>query len=115
MSTLLVAILIERLQVVHVISLDHVLYLGVTKAKLSCFLNSESQIYIAPGYCYAQIQRMKLTLQGFGLKFERIQIKHIDNTSAVSLSRNPLKHCRAKHIELRHHFIRKHIEGKCHY
>ncbi|XP_017228583.1 uncharacterized protein LOC108203891 [Daucus carota subsp. sativus] len=33
-----------------------------------------------------------------------------DNTSATAISDNPIQHSRAKHIDVRHHFIREHIE-----
>ncbi len=29
-----------------------------------------------------------------------------DNTAAIQLSKNPILHSRAKHIEIKHHFIR---------
>jgi hypothetical protein len=29
-----------------------------------------------------------------------------DNTAAIHLSKNPIVHSRAKHIEIKHHFIR---------
>ena len=45
-------------------------------------------------------------------------INHIplkcDNTSAISLTKNPIMHSRTKHIEIRHHFLRDHInKGNC--
>jgi len=33
-----------------------------------------------------------------------------DNTSAINLSQNPIQHSRAKHIEIRHHFIRDYVQ-----
>jgi hypothetical protein len=33
-----------------------------------------------------------------------------DNTSAISISRNPVQHSKTKHIDVRHHFIRDHVE-----
>jgi hypothetical protein len=52
---------------------------------------------------------MKQTLEDYGLKFDHIPIKY-DNTSAISLSKNPIQHSRTKHIELRHHFLKDHIK-----
>jgi hypothetical protein len=33
-----------------------------------------------------------------------------DNTSAIMISKNHILHARTKHIEIRHHFIRDHVE-----
>ena len=33
-----------------------------------------------------------------------------DNTSAISLTKNLIQHCRTKHIEIRHHFLRDEVE-----
>ena len=33
-----------------------------------------------------------------------------DNTSAINLTRNLIHHSRTKHIEIRHHFIRNHVQ-----
>ena len=35
-----------------------------------------------------------------------------DNQSALALAKNPVSHTRAKHIDLRHHFIREAIQDK---
>ena len=40
----------------------------------------------------------------------KIPIK-CDNTSAINLSKNPFQHSRTKHIEIRHHFIRDHVQN----
>ena len=52
---------------------------------------------------------MKQQLSDFRLKFNRIPIK-CDNTSAINLSKNLVMHSRSKHIEIRHHFIRDHVQ-----
>ena len=31
-------------------------------------------------------------------------------TSAINLSKNPIQHSRSKHIEIKHHFIRDHVQ-----
>ena len=33
-----------------------------------------------------------------------------DNTSAVSMGKNPVHHKRTKHIDVRHHFLRDNVE-----
>src|ERR1700719_2268746 len=35
-----------------------------------------------------------------------------DNQSAIALAKNPVSHARAKHIDLRHHFVREAIQDK---
>ena len=32
------------------------------------------------------------------------------NTSTINISKNPIQHSRTKHIEIRHYFIREHIQ-----
>ena len=49
----------------------------------------------------------------FGLHLEHISLR-CHNTSAISLTKNPIMHSRTKHIQIRHHFIRDHIhKGDC--
>ena len=40
-----------------------------------------------------------------GLNFTNTPIK-IDNQSTMSITNNPVKHSKTKHIKIRHHFIR---------
>ena len=34
-----------------------------------------------------------------------------DNQACIALSRNPVAHSRARHIDIRHHFIRERVES----
>lgn len=52
---------------------------------------------------------MKQQLKDFKLKFDHIPIR-CDNTSTINISKNPILHSRTKHIEIRHHFIRDHVQ-----
>ena len=52
---------------------------------------------------------MKQQLENFGIAMDHIPIK-CDNTSAICLTKNPIQHFRTKHIEIRHHFIRDHVQ-----
>ena len=35
---------------------------------------------------------------------------HCDNISAINIFQNPVHHTRTKHIDIRHHFLRDHVE-----
>jgi hypothetical protein len=49
------------------------------------------------------------TMRDFGVSFERVPLM-CDNTSAISIAKNPVFHKRMRYIERRHHFLRDHIE-----
>jgi len=49
-------------------------------------------------------------LENFGLKYNLVPIR-CDNTSAINLIKNPIQHSRTKHIEIRYHFIRDHVQN----
>ena len=49
-------------------------------------------------------------LLDFDLDLESIPIM-CDNTSAINLSKYTLHHSRAKHIDIKHHFIRDHVKN----
>ena len=52
-------------------------------------------------------------LEDFGLKINKVPLL-CDNTSAINLTKNQVRHPRKKHIEIRHHFICDHINnGEC--
>jgi len=48
---------------------------------------------------------MKHQLEDYQINAKSIPI-YCDNTAAIRLSKNPILHSRAKHIEIKHHFIR---------
>jgi hypothetical protein len=48
-------------------------------------------------------------MRDFGVNFERIMLM-CDNTSAISVEKNPVFHKRMRHVERRHHFLRDHVE-----
>ena len=52
---------------------------------------------------------MKSQLEDYHLYESKIHI-FCDNTSAICLSKNPILHSKAKHIEIKHHFIRDYIQ-----
>jgi hypothetical protein len=48
-------------------------------------------------------------MRDFGVIFGRVPLM-CDNTSAISVSKNPVFHMRIRHLKRRHHFLRDHIE-----
>ena len=65
--------------------------------------------YIAVGHGCAQSIWLKHQLMDYGVKLEKVPL-YCDNTSAINLTKNPIQHSKTKHIEIRHHFIRDHIQ-----
>nr|AAL93059.1 putative polyprotein [Oryza sativa Japonica Group]ABF96862.1 retrotransposon protein, putative, unclassified [Oryza sativa Japonica Group] len=49
------------------------------------------------------------TLKDYGLTFEKVPL-FCDNTSAINIAKNPVQHSRIKHIDIRFHFLRDHVE-----
>jgi hypothetical protein len=43
------------------------------------------------------------------VRFERVPLM-CDNTSAISVAKNPVFHKKMRHVERTHHFLRDHVE-----
>ena len=71
-------------------------------------LSTTEAEYIAASSCCAQMLWMQHTLRDYGIILEKSLIL-CDNTSAINLSKNSILHSRAKHIDIRHHFLRDHV------
>ena len=65
--------------------------------------------HVAADSCCALSLYIK-QLEDFKILFDHILIRS-DNTSAISLSKNPIQHSRTKHIKIRYHFIRDHLQN----
>ena len=66
--------------------------------------------YIATSLCCSQVLWQKQQLLDYGIKLDHILIKY-DNTSAINLSKNLIQHSRSKHIDIRYHFLRDHVQN----
>ena len=89
--------------------LGHSLVSWFSKKQNSVALSTTEAEYIAAGSCCAQALWMKQTLRDYGINLEQIPIK-CDTTSAINLSKNLIHHSRTEHIEIRHHFLRDHVQ-----
>nr|GEW93709.1 hypothetical protein [Tanacetum cinerariifolium] len=52
---------------------------------------------------------MRTQLTDYGFHFNKIPI-YCDSKSAIAISCNPVQHSRTKHIAVRYHFIKEHVE-----
>nr|GEV99955.1 retrovirus-related Pol polyprotein from transposon TNT 1-94 [Tanacetum cinerariifolium] len=52
---------------------------------------------------------MRTQLTDYGFHFNKIPI-YCDSKSAIAISCNPVQHSRIKHIAIRYHFIKEHVE-----
>jgi hypothetical protein len=90
--------------------LGHSLVSWSSKKQNSVALSTAEAEYVAAGSICAQILWMQHTLLDYGLMFSNVPIL-CDNTSAICLTKNPVHHSRSKHIDIRHHFIRDHVQN----
>ncbi|GJY40128.1 retrovirus-related pol polyprotein from transposon TNT 1-94 [Tanacetum coccineum] len=78
----------------------------------SCNMDRKSTLakaeYVVAAWCCASILWMKSHLSDYDIHYKLVPI-FCDNTSAIAISNNPVLHSRAKHIDIRYHFIRDHI------
>ncbi|GKD55258.1 copia protein [Tanacetum coccineum] len=81
-----------------------------SKRQKSVAISSTEAKYIAmSGFC-AQILWMKSQLTEYGFGFNKI-LMYCDNKSAIALCCNNVQHSRSKHIDIRFHFIKEHVEN----
>ena len=57
----------------------------------------------------SQVLWIKNQLEDYSVRYTKIPIL-CDNTSAINLSKNLIHRSRSKHIEIKHHFIRDHVQ-----
>jgi hypothetical protein len=48
-------------------------------------------------------------MRDFRVRFERVHLM-CDNTSAISVAKNPVFYKKMRHVKRRHHFLRDHVE-----
>nr|GEV04977.1 hypothetical protein [Tanacetum cinerariifolium] len=80
------------------------------KKQKSTAISSIEAEYIALSGCCAQIiwMRSQLTVNGF--QFNKIPL-YCENKSAIALCCKNVQHSRAKHIDVRYHFIKEQVEN----
>nr|ABH08430.1 putative integrase [Beta vulgaris] len=89
--------------------LGHSLVSWSTKKQNTVALSTAEAEYVAAAACCSQMLWIKQQLSDYGINFECVPI-YCDNTSAISISKDPVHHSRVKHIHIRHHFLRENVE-----
>jgi reverse transcriptase-like protein len=65
--------------------------------------------YVAAASCCSQLLWIVFTLRDLNLTYRHVPLL-CDSTSAISVAKNPVLHSKTKHIEVRFHFLRDHVE-----
>jgi hypothetical protein len=100
----------EALMIEEVLAEQH-FYLGdclvswLSKKQSSVSLSTTEAEYIATTTCCTQVLWMKQTLQDIQVKYDEPILIFCDNTSAISISKNPVMHSKTKHIPIKFHFL----------
>ncbi|GJW60434.1 retrovirus-related pol polyprotein from transposon TNT 1-94 [Tanacetum coccineum] len=81
-----------------------------SKRQKSAAISSTEAEYIALSGCCAQVLWMRSQLTDYGFGFNKIPM-YCDNKSAIALCCNNVQHSRSKHIDIRFHFIKEHVEN----
>ncbi|GJZ68097.1 retrovirus-related pol polyprotein from transposon TNT 1-94 [Tanacetum coccineum] len=78
--------------------------------KQDCTLLSTAEAeYMSLSACHAQVLWIQTQLTDYGFHFNKIPI-YYDLKSAIAISCNSIQHLRTKHITVRYHFIKEHVE-----
>ncbi|GJZ75425.1 retrovirus-related pol polyprotein from transposon TNT 1-94 [Tanacetum coccineum] len=72
-------------------------------------LSTTEAEYVSLPACCAQVIWMRTQLTDYGYHFNKIPT-YCDSKSAIAISCNPIQHSRTKHIVVRYHFIKEHVE-----
>nr|GFA24304.1 retrovirus-related Pol polyprotein from transposon TNT 1-94 [Tanacetum cinerariifolium] len=72
-------------------------------------LSTAEAEYVSLSACCPQVLWMRTQLTDYGFHFNKILI-YCDSKLAIAISSNPLQHSRTKHIAVRYHFIKEHVE-----
>ncbi|KAI3770759.1 hypothetical protein L6452_01902 [Arctium lappa] len=65
--------------------------------------------YVAAASCFSQVIWMRTQLKDYGFHYSKIPI-YCDSKSAIAITSNPVRHTKTKHIDVRYHFIKDHVE-----
>eukprot|EP00253_Pinus_taeda_P019905 PITA_19905 len=80
-----------------------------SKKQCSIALSTVEEKYVVAASCCAQLLWIMKTLQDFHITCTPPISMLCDNTSAISISKNPVMHSKTKHIPIKYHFLWEHV------
>lgn len=80
-----------------------------SKKQPTVALSTVEAEYMAAANATKEAIWLRVLLEDLGFKQVLATIIHGDNQGCIALSHNPVAHSRAKHIDIRHHFLRERI------
>jgi hypothetical protein len=83
-----------------------------SKKQTTVALSSTEAEYIAASNAGKEAVWLRRLLTNLGIDSSQPTILHVDNQSAIAISKNPEFHDQTKHIEIRHHFLRQLVDEK---
>jgi hypothetical protein len=95
-----------------------VFYLGeclvswLRKKQSSISLSIAKAEYIVVETCCTHFLWMKKTLIDIQVEYDEPIPIYCDNTSAISISKNPVMHSKTKNITIKYHFLREQVAEK---
>ncbi|GMF14669.1 unnamed protein product [Phytophthora lilii] len=83
-----------------------------SKRQATVALSSAEAEYVSLALATQEVAWLRFVLLEMGFKVEKPTTVYLDNKSAISIASNHGYTPRAKHIDLRAHFVRDHVEAK---
>jgi hypothetical protein len=84
----------------------------ISKKQSTVSLSTAEAEYIAIVACCTQVLWMKKTLTDIQVEDDDPIPIYCDNTSAISISKNPVMNSKTKHIPMKYHFLREQVVEK---
>jgi hypothetical protein len=84
----------------------------LSKKQSSISLSTAEAEYIAATTCCTQVLWMKQTLTDIQVEYDEPIPIYCDNTSTISISKNPVMHSKTKHIPIKYHFLWEQVAEK---
>jgi hypothetical protein len=92
--------------------LGDLLVAWISKKHGSISLSTTKEEYIVATTCCTQILWMIQTLADLKVNYTDPITIHCDNTSAISVPKNPVLHSKIKHIPIKYHFLREKVTNR---